>query len=190
MDMRRGGKRKTLGSLAGLVLLFGVMLGGCEKLMEKEAEEGNRTKGEEVYSGFDEIGLEYGAADVVKGGGLVCDQTRVEDGRKNWEAFMQSVEEKKPARIRIMQKITEENVFYKDVIYNGKNFRMIISVSPEEYDFTYPYLLKLEGRRTKESRKSILLILTEDAEVPFEDIIESESRQEVEKPVDYQLIFR
>lgn len=180
---------KKWGCMTVLTVLMLVVLTGCEQLKEKEPEMPGRTKGKESYTGFENIDSDYSTEDVINGGGMVCTQTGITGGRTNWDHFMKTVGEKKSARIRIMQKISGEDAFYKDVIYDGEEFRMIVSVNPEEYDFTYKYLLDLKGRRTKKSKESHLVILTDEEELPFETVIENESgRKKCEE--NYQLIFR
>lgn len=178
------------GVVLALTAIFSCMLlCGCEALKEKEPEVIGKTTGESVYTGFDNMPAEYSDEDVVADGGMVCMQTVVTGGPNNWKAFLKSVEDKEPATIRVKQKITEDNAFYKDVIYDGEDFRMIISVDPEEYDFTFPYLLVLEGRRSEESKRSTLAVLTDDPDLPFETVIENEISENKES-LNYQLIYR
>ena len=180
-------KKRILVLLA--VLLSCAAFCGCEALKEKEPEVSGKTVGQSTYRGFEDISTEYSDEDVIAEGGMVCKQTVVTGGKNNWNTFLHAVEAGEEAEIRIKQKITEDNYFYKDILYNGKTFRMIISVDPENYDFTYPHLLVLEGRRTEESKRSILAVLTDDPDLPFEIVIENEAR-DVKENLNYQLIYR
>lgn len=172
-----------------IALLSCIAFSGCEALKEKEPEVPGKTTGQKTYTGFEDISIDYSDEDVVAEGGMVCMQTVVTGGKNNWKTFLKTVEAGEPAQIRIKQGITEGNAFYKDLIYDGHIYRMIISVDPANYDFTYPHLLVLEGRRTEESKRSTLAVLTDDPQLSFETVIENEYREEKEN-LNYQLIYR
>lgn len=175
--------------LALMLFTTSILICGCEALKEREPEVAGKTQGEKVYTGFDSMPAEYSDEDVTAEGGMVCMQEVVTGGKNNWRAFLKMVDNQEPAQIRIKQKITEDNYFYRDIIYDGSKFRMVVSVDPAEYDFTFSHLLVLEGRRTEESKKCTFAVLTDDPDLPFEDVIENEV-SENRQMMNYQLIYR
>lgn len=184
------GKRIALAAI-GLLLILGVT--GCEKLKKKEEVPAVKTQESEVYQGFhdlDQADPKAAQERVLKENGMVCGGGKIEAGEKNWEKFLETAEEKKPASIRIMQKITDGDPFYRDVIYDGSTYRLVISVDPARFDYTYKNLLILEGKRTDESALSRLVVLTDREDLTFEEVIESEGNSDSEKRSEYQLIFR
>ncbi len=180
---------KKLVLLVLMLFMTSIFVCGCEALKEKSPEMVGRTEGKAVYKGFDDLPANYTDEDVVAEGGMVCMQTVVTGGKNNWRSFLKMIENQEPAEIRIKQKITDTNAFYRDLIYDGNEFRMIVSVDPEKYDYTFSHLLVLEGRRTEESKRSTIAVLTDDPDLPFEKVIENEV-SENRQSMNYQLIYR
>lgn len=181
-------KKRILAVIAGILVML--LLSGCAALMEQAEGDLAGTTGKERYEGFQDITGEYGVTDVVASGGIVCNGPRLSEGAKNWDIFVGKVEAKEPAFIRIMQKVNAKEAFYRDLIFDGSSFRLVISVNPEKYDYTYKYLLDLSGRKTKHSRKSRLVIVTNEKDALFEDVITSIGQNKENQKVDFQLVFR
>ncbi|GCA68345.1 hypothetical protein KGMB01110_27810 [Mediterraneibacter butyricigenes] len=185
-------RAKRIGIILISLLLI-ADISGCENLKKKDALPAAKTEESEVYHGFDDLNQDdpkTAQESVLKENGMVCAGGKIEAGEKNWEKFREATGEKKPVSIRIMQKITDGAPFYRDVIYDGTVYRMVISVDPTRFDYTYKNLLVLEGKRTDESVTSRLVVLTDREDLTFEEVIESEGNSDSEKRSEYQLIFR
>lgn len=165
-----------------ILIMFTLSVVGCQRLMEQEDRDPARTTGKETYTGFKKDAEKYTQNEVIDGGGMVCENAGVLKGKENWDTFQKKVQEKEKARIRIMQVVNEDEAFLKDVIYDGKTFRLVYSENPEEYDYTYKYLMDLRGRRTESAYESRLVLLTNKKNTTFEDAIEKKGR--------FKLLFR
>lgn len=181
-------KKKNILVILSITLIL--TLSGCAKLMPQEVIDPTKTVGTEAYTGFDDVTEDYSDARVVEKGGIVCNMAKLVDGEANWNAFMEKVNAKEPCSIRVKQKSVELETFYRDLYYDGSKFRMIISVDPEKYDYTYEYLYDVKGRRAKNCRESRIVFLTNTKDANYEDIIGSIGVNEEDSKINYQLVFR
>lgn len=184
------GARFTRALLVIISFIMVLTMSGCEALMEQEEIDPTKTIGKDVYSGFDNMDKEGSDDQILAAGGIVCDMAKVSNGEGNFKTFMDKVNEGAPCTIRIKQKIVGKDPYYRDLIFDGSKYRLVISTDPEQYDYTYDYLYDLTGRKNKNCRKSRIVFLSNTKEASFEDIIGSIGVNDKNQKIDYQLVFR
>lgn len=185
--MSEGAKGRRL-LLAALSLTSFLTMTGCEALMPHADVDLTKTTGKSVYTGFDD--MEENDNQIATDGGIVCDMSKVVYGLDNWETFNDKVAEGTPCSIRIKQKAGDAGTFYRDLHFDGSKYRLIISVDPEKYDYTFDYLHDVSGRKNKNCRQSRIIFLSNEKDASYEDIIASIGVNEDDRVLDYQLVFR
>lgn len=176
--------------LFGLIMIWiSLYMSGCMELMPKEKQT-FQTRGKGVYQGFDDVPEDYTAEQAKRDGCVVYRDTKLVDGGEYWEQFLQSAEKKEPAKVRIMYQFgREKEWFLEDLFYDGKNFRVILSKDPEVHDYEYKYLLDLEGRMDQAVKPIRYVVLTNDKDLSFQNVWDSEHARTEEEKLNYKRII-
>lgn len=176
--------------LAGLVvLLIGLYMSGCMELLPKEKQT-FQTRGKGVYQGFDQLPENYTDRQAKEDGCVIYRDTKLVEGTERWDQFLQSVEQKQPAKVRILYQFgREKRWFLQDLFYDGKSFRLILSKNPEVHDYEYKYLLDLEGRMDNAVKPVRYVVLTNDKDLSFQEVWDSEHARTEEEKRNYRRII-
>ena len=83
----------------------------------------------------------------------------------------------------------EKEWFLEDLFYDGKNFRVILSKDPEVHDYEYKYLLDLEGRMDQAVKPVRYVVLTNDKDLSFQNVWDSEHAKTEEEKLNYKRII-
>lgn len=147
-----------------------LLLGGCEELKPKEIQT-FETRGKGEYTGFAGVPEEYAEAAAKADGCVVYKDAGLVSGREYWDAFAEQVQNKEPAKVRIMQRFGQnDDYFLEDILYDGRRFRLVVSDNPKEFDYEFKYMVDVEGRPDTDVRPMRYVVLTNRKELSFEDI--------------------
>lgn len=177
-------KRMSTYAIIVVVCSIMLMLSGCE-------EEISTKNSEDIgYLGFQNIPTNYTANKASEDGCVVYKNITLKNGREKWDAFALAVAEGKKSNIRIYQSFGMGKEYYlKDLYYTGKEFRYFVSLDPKKYDYSYKYMLDLNGTEPNSVAKIRYVVLTNDKNLTFEKVYKYLYGNKDNNKNDFQLII-
>lgn len=128
------------------------------------------------YTGFSELPENYTIEQAEKDGCYVKVDLEPVAGQDKWDFFVLAASEGKDAGIRIID-IYDQNTkeqkgpYYIDLFYDGSYYHMFDSISSEQQDKPFLYLLTLNGTLPNAAKDTTVTVLTNDENLTFDEVM-------------------
>lgn len=145
----------------------------------------------ENYTGFVNIPEDYTVEQAEKDGCYIRLNANDSANELVWSKFIEDSSKGVDSSIRIMS-IYDEDTLYSDLYYRDGSYQLFDSSSEDMKVEKFKYLLDLQGRMSNAVRNSHFVVLTDDEELTFENVIRrmiSSSMDVINSISSYRIVF-
>ncbi len=158
-----------------MLLLCTLLVFGCKKAVSSNDLLNFSFDDSGNYTGFSDLPTNYTIEDAKADGHYVTQGLEVVANKDVWDGFIETSISKKNTSIRKVSFFTEnaDSPFFEDLFYKDGYYYCFDSSAEDLMKHPYQYLLTLEGQFGKPLRDSVVIILTDDNTLTFDNIMQS-----------------
>lgn len=127
------------------------------------------------YTGFSDLPSDYTIEDAKTDGYYATQGLEVVANKNVWDSFVETSLGKKNTSIRIVSFHTKNpnNPFFRDLFFRDGHYYCFDSSAENHEKHPYLYLLTLEGQFGNPIKDSVIIILTDDNTLTFDNVMQS-----------------
>lgn len=158
-----------------LLLLCVLLVFGCNKKVNSNNLLNFSFDDSGNYTGFSDLPANYTIEDAKTDGCYTTQDLEAVANENIWDSFVEASKNKKNTSIRKVSFHTknENSPFFEDLFYRDGYYYCFDSSAENQEKHPFLYLLTLEGQFGNPLKDTVIIILTDDNTLTFDNIIQS-----------------